>query len=67
MNIFHKHNFKESKDNKYIIFCECGKYIDIHSHIFEKVGGLQRDGNHKEDSGVFTKCKICGIYKSFFA
>ena len=65
MNIFHKHNFKESKDNKYIIFCECGKYIDIHSHIFEKLSDTVDENNIPD--GVFAKCKICGIYKTFFA
>ena len=58
MNIFHKHKFKK-EDN--ILYCECGKYIQIPcSHKLKKIerGDVKCCGNSQIQE--IYQCEHCG-------
>lgn len=62
MSIFHKHNFIESKNNKEMLYCSCGKTVSIHVHKWEKHANIIMFGN---TGGAVLKCTACGDLKKF--
>lgn len=64
--IFHTHYFKESKNDKDIIYCHCGEVKDIHKHIWEFNTSLVKTESPNSVIGRTLKCKICGQLKNFY-
>lgn len=67
MNIFHKHEFKESNNDKDIIFCTCGKFKNIHTHnwIEDRRNSIESYKGYITGYISVMKCTKCGELKSF--